>query len=249
MTIHICCLLAMLLADPAPEMTMTRGDERHLPEGDWLISRNEAIADIDRVCVSLETQDAPYAASFEDLAAQVVEKLKATGLEHVVCKTGLTPRLRIQVETVSLEGCGRSVCRVQTGLSRLVTFADHRELTIQADVWRLRPVIKVVADPELGAAVAQAVLTQAEVFATACQAARRLHKAPAPTAMPQVAEGSADSPAAAAEPLFVASKNSAVFHRADCSLALKIAQRNLVTYATREEAIAAGKRPCKSCQP
>jgi len=52
---------------------MTRGDELRLPEGDWLISRNEAIADIDRVCVSLETQDAPYAASFEDLAAQLVD--------------------------------------------------------------------------------------------------------------------------------------------------------------------------------
>ena len=33
MTIHICCLLAMLLADPTPEMPMTRGDELRLPEG------------------------------------------------------------------------------------------------------------------------------------------------------------------------------------------------------------------------
>ncbi len=48
---------------------------------------------------------------------------------------------------------------------------------------------------------------------------------------------------------FVASKNSDVFHRANCESAAKIAAKNLVRYATREEAIEAGKKPCDECNP
>jgi phosphatidylserine/phosphatidylglycerophosphate/cardiolipin synthase-like enzyme len=48
---------------------------------------------------------------------------------------------------------------------------------------------------------------------------------------------------------FVASKNSAVFHKAGCKSAAKISEKNVVRYNTRDEAIAAGKRPCAECNP
>ncbi len=48
---------------------------------------------------------------------------------------------------------------------------------------------------------------------------------------------------------YVASRNSAVFHRPDCKGAAKISEKNLVHYATREDAIAAGKKPCHECNP
>ena len=48
---------------------------------------------------------------------------------------------------------------------------------------------------------------------------------------------------------FVASARSQVFHRADCKSAGKISAKNLVHYATRDEAIQAGKKPCAECQP
>lgn len=48
---------------------------------------------------------------------------------------------------------------------------------------------------------------------------------------------------------YVASKRSPVFHRADCKSAVKISEKNLVKYATREEAEKAGKRPCGECNP
>ena len=47
---------------------------------------------------------------------------------------------------------------------------------------------------------------------------------------------------------YVASRNSAVFHRG-CTLAATISEQNLVRYDTRDEAIAAGKRPCEECNP
>ena len=48
---------------------------------------------------------------------------------------------------------------------------------------------------------------------------------------------------------YVASKNSAVFHKAGCASAAKISEKNLVRYNTRDEAIQAGKKPCAECNP
>ena len=65
-------------------------------------------------------------------------------------------------------------------------------------------------------------------------------------------DGQADPVAPAATPTsegYVASKNSEVFHKADCKSAAKISEKNLVHYATRDEAIQAGKKPCHECNP
>ena len=48
---------------------------------------------------------------------------------------------------------------------------------------------------------------------------------------------------------YVASSRSQVFHKADCKSAAKISEKNLVHYATRDEAIQAGKAPCHECNP
>jgi len=48
---------------------------------------------------------------------------------------------------------------------------------------------------------------------------------------------------------YVASDNSEVFHKPECRWAKRIKPKNLVVYNSRDEAINAGKRPCKSCKP
>jgi len=63
-----------------------------------------------------------------------------------------------------------------------------------------------------------------------------MHREPAPAIQP-------------AQNRFVASANSKVFHRPGCKSAAKIAEKNLIRYATREEAVNAGKRPCAECSP
>ncbi len=71
-------------------------------------------------------------------------------------------------------------------------------------------------------------------------------------------EGYSQTHRAAAEPTkndatlaggYVASSRSQVFHRPGCRGAAKISEKNLVHYATRDEAIQAGKRPCPECNP
>jgi hypothetical protein len=64
------------------------------------------------------------------------------------------------------------------------------------------------------------------------------------------AESDSPAPATAeAAEGYVASKNSQVFHKAGCASAAKISAKNLVQYATREEAVQAGKKPCAECKP
>ena len=48
---------------------------------------------------------------------------------------------------------------------------------------------------------------------------------------------------------YVASKNSKIFHKPECSWAKRIKPENLVGYNSRDEAMKAGKRPCKLCKP
>lgn len=55
--------------------------------------------------------------------------------------------------------------------------------------------------------------------------------------------------APAPEVRYVASRVRFPFHRPGCKWAARISPKNLQVFATREEAIAAGHRPCKECQP
>ncbi len=58
-----------------------------------------------------------------------------------------------------------------------------------------------------------------------------------------------DATSAVAGYRYVASKNSKVFHKPECRWATRIMPENLVGYSSKDEAIKAGKRPCKQCKP
>lgn len=48
---------------------------------------------------------------------------------------------------------------------------------------------------------------------------------------------------------FVASKSSKIFHRNDCPHCQRISDDKKVYFSTRDQAIASGRRPCKTCKP
>lgn len=53
----------------------------------------------------------------------------------------------------------------------------------------------------------------------------------------------------ASAPGFIASRTSSIFHKPDCRWAQGISTENLLTYRDRDDAVRAGKRPCKQCNP
>ena len=48
---------------------------------------------------------------------------------------------------------------------------------------------------------------------------------------------------------YVASKSSKIFHRSDCPHAKRIAEEQKIYFSTPQQAIATGRRPCKTCKP
>ena len=100
----------------------------------------------------------------------------------------------------------------------------------------------VIRSPELAAKYAanwKAHAAHSEPYEGKETGYSETHRAEAPTipASADIAEG------------FVSSKNSSVFHKPGCKSAAKISAKNLIHYNTRDEAIAAGKKPCHECNP
>ena len=48
---------------------------------------------------------------------------------------------------------------------------------------------------------------------------------------------------------YIASKSSKVFHKSTCSHAKRITPEKVVKFATKEQAMTTGRRPCKTCNP
>lgn len=69
---------------------------------------------------------------------------------------------------------------------------------------------------------------------------------PAPQPATPVSKPSAANPPHSQR--YVASKSSRIFHRADCPHAKRIAEEKKIYFHSREQA-AAGRRPCKACNP
>lgn len=229
------------------------------PDGLLLIAGHETLAGIERLCVVVAATETPEAKRLVDAAAlraKIGSRLHEAGITHVECKTSLTPRLVVQIEATHVPDCGRHVYRVQTSVNRVVTFSNHRDLHVPAAVWQLRPTIQVVADERVAEAIDAAVIVQVDAFVGAHNAARRLQPRaePTPAAATSARTGGQDGPedtvrSSLIQFRFVASRNSSVFHRPDCRWAQNIAEKNLVGFKTRDEALQAGKRACKSCKP
>lgn len=69
-----------------------------------------------------------------------------------------------------------------------------------------------------------------------------------PTATPRVSA----TPAPTHRPIsasYIGNKNTKKFHRPDCGSAKQIAQKNVISFSSREEAVNQGYQPCKRCKP
>jgi hypothetical protein len=129
------------------------------------------------------------------------------------------------------------------------------QLSVVADVWKMDSGIRIMTAERIDDEVSAIVREQVQAFIAACPPMASVEKKPdVNQPRPQLRKTTAEKdtkPAKqqAVEATFVASKNSQIFHKASCPSAKRISTGNLVSYATRDEAIAAGKRPCERCNP
>jgi len=103
-------------------------------------------------------------------------------------------------------------------------------------LWKDQSPLKITETKIAHAEIEKNILSQVDMFLKICIAS------PAPIA-------TKDASGEAEQGKFVSSKNSQIFHKIDCSSAKRIKSENKILYDNRQQAIDAGKRPCKKCEP
>jgi hypothetical protein len=186
--------------------------------------------------------------NWAELESKVTDRLEEAGIKQIdVVSGGLNVHeLRVYVNLLELAQAGRYVFFVRTAIARAVRLNDFQVPVFKTDVWHTAASMQAVSQEDLSEDIIEAVLDQVDVFLHSCPPADSNNTPPAENQKEQT-DPSVQSQEVVGK--YVASKNSSVFHKPDCGSATRISQDNLVIYNTREEAIAAGKRPCKSCNP
>ena len=164
----------------------------------------------------------------------------------------IVPELRVYVNLLKLEDSKQYVFRIQTSLARSVCLKGQEKPVFKADLWTLNPTFEAVSVNTLSARMTEVVLGQINAFIRAYRVAN-----PPGQSFSEAGTNEADShnptetdtKSPSAGHGYVASNSSDIFHKKDCRWAKNISKENLVTYQSRQQAVKAGKRPCKWCKP
>jgi hypothetical protein len=197
--------------------------------------------------------------NWKDLEAAVESKISQSGIkiaqaiqhEHILRSLAI-PELRININMLKIVESQQYVFHIQTSLAKKVYLTKDSSQRIKVDLWKTEPAMQAVSAESMPAAVTSVVIEQVEAFIHAYLAANPPNKRPSDSNDISIAPEEQVKPVAESTPAgyeYVASKNSDVFHKPECSSAKRIKPENLVGYSTREEAINAGKKPCKLCKP
>jgi hypothetical protein len=172
-------------------------------------------------------------------------------------KQALIPEFRVEGDILQLPDAEQCVFNVRVSLAKDVTLNRNPSDIhfLKADVWKKEPVMRLVASKDLADSLTAVVLEQVHSFIVDWTVEKQSGKRPdVNQPRPQLRKVTTEKdtkPAKqqAVEATFVASKNSEIFHKANCPSAKRISPNNLVSYATRDDAVAAGKKPCQRCNP
>ena len=162
------------------------------------------------------------------------------------------PVLKIRIDVLDVNDTLTCIFHARTSFSRMVSLdMESGPILYKADVWESKSVMECAIKEKLQEILTDAVLKQVDYF-VADWSATKASGADSAAGRPDKATAERQSEPSEkqnVEQKFVASKNGDVFHKPDCPFAQNIASKNLISYGSKEEAIAAGKRPCKKCNP
>lgn len=218
------------------------------------------LADIDNLHITIiHTGQEPNTDGlvWEKLESQINNRITKAGIKvfspqpDVWYKLPIWPELIIRVDMLKLEESQQYVFHIQTLLAKNIYVELEPPLRQKADVWQTQPVMQIAAIKDMPAKITEIVMQQLNLFIEAYNAANLKTTQPADVNDTVTAPKQQTQPAkpTTIQYKFVASKNSQVFHTPNCSSAKRIKPENLVGYNSRDEAIQAGKRPCKRCKP
>ena len=187
-----------------------------------------------------------------EIDKKVQEKLKEGGFRLKGRTSPGIPELRINVSTLKLGDSGGYVFSARTSLGRQAVLEKGSRRRIKPDVWHIGGRLKIAGPGELGKEVTETVLEQIDTFIVC-------HKLANPEGVKETDPNSTSvRPRRPLDPRvsaitsqykYVGSRSSKVFHSSDCRIVARIAPKNIRGYNSRQDAVEAGKRPCKRCKP
>jgi hypothetical protein len=229
-----------------------------------LLGGFDALKGIEQVQVVLRQPEGELKTStirWESIQAGAVSTVSSGGIKIVEAQKDERKaepadlvELRIDVQALELKDSQNCVFCVRTSLARMVYLTRDLKHAIKTNVWETEPTMEIVPAQTLPDAIEKAVNDQAKAFVHSYIMS---NPKPAPSAVGEKStvveeKQKTQPPPAATESVkypYAASKNSGIFHKAECISVAKIKPENLTGYKTRDEALQAGKRPCKRCQP
>ena len=222
-----------------------------------LSSKQKSLRLITSMVVSVSTSKEAREAGLKEEAIrkEIATRLEQTGVKIIPEYMYGPPRLHISINAYKIPRQEIFVDNIRVRLKQKVTLVRNPEEKINAVTWEfswlsnsspqrfvkhIQGHIKILIDafirdyraanlPAKQPADANDIGTISTTTTT---------QQPKPPAKPAVAEYK-----------YVASKNSKVFHKSECSWAKRIKPENLVGYNSKEDVMKAGKRPCKQCKP
>jgi len=182
----------------------------------------------------------------------IKRRIDPNSIRNLTLRRGEAPELTVEITLIRPGQSDQTVFCLQTSLARVVVLQGRDNITLKAPVWKTQPALGLTSGETLHSVVAAAVAEQVQAFLKGRKDAdESAEHFPSSAAHTSPAKTAADPTPTitTAEYHYVASKNSTVFHLPGCSSVKRISPDNLVGYKTRDEAINAGKRPCKLCKP
>ena len=165
--------------------------------------------------------------------------------------------LRFNIDVLKLADTNQYIFHSQAVLAKKASFGKVAIVSARVDVWKSDSIMKAVSAGDLRESLDEAIGKQAGEFINTRSAARSVFKnileaqpmKTSKTGKGRVKKDVKSEKQSEEAAGFVSSKNSKIFHKQGCSFAQNIEPKNLVNYESKEEAIEAGKRPCKKCNP
>jgi hypothetical protein len=258
---HLLTLAVLFVNIPIPAFAQA---ELATNPGDPILIRrsNPKLADVEKLWIDVQMECNSVDANFllvDQIRRKCSEKLQRAGVvvtsDPNLCSWSANskiPVFKIRINVFDINIVPTCIFYAKSSFSRMVTLTtESGPILYKADVWESKSVMQSAVEQELPEVLTDVILRQVDVFIVAWSSANApdVNRPWPQSRKADVRQEAKPAKQQGVETNFVASKNSQVFHKPSCPFAQKIASKNRVSYSSREEAIAAGKRPCKSCNP
>lgn len=229
------------------------------------IKINPLLTAIDQVHVVVEPGEIGIQTPFEweKVRVRIAKQLTKAGIK-VAKKINRAPKvrrqkrlvLRIEIDKLQFEQIPKHLFRIATSFSTEIYLQKKPPHLLELDVWATTGTVKAAVERKRFIAIMKLAMLQADEFIEAYFDANPDKKPAADSQKSTSLSKASTKPKTESKikPIvrqmyFASSKNSKIFHHSDCIWATRIAPKNLVTYKDRSQAVAANKRPCKTCKP